>query len=209
MNIGQLEALAIISALPNDIWLTTEEAAVVLRMSVTTLERLRKSDSTTKGPPYSQAGGKVDEKGKVVRAAGTNQKILYRKGDLLAWLEANMVSDSVAAAVRKGQYFVSLRDLVEEVAFWRNPNGQITGLVDETSLDMFLARLGKWEIVWLPPTDALGERWESMLSQKTLALQITNILTSEKGRVAAFVEKAEIDRIATQGTTGEVKGKAV
>ena len=196
MNLGQLEALAIIAALPDDVWLTTEESAVVLRVSVTTLERMRQPGSTTKGPAYSQSGGgKKDDKGKAIRAAGTNQKILYRKGDLLAWLEQNRVSDSMQAAVRKGQTFSTLRDLVDDVAFWRTPDGEIAGLVDETSLDMFLARLGKWEVVWMTAGDAVGERWESMLSQKALASRITNILSNENGRIAAFVERAEIETV--------------
>lgn len=51
MNLGQLEALKIISALPNDVWLTTEEAAVVLRCHPSTLERMRQPNSTPQGPP--------------------------------------------------------------------------------------------------------------------------------------------------------------
>jgi hypothetical protein len=205
MNLGQLEALAIIAALPDDIWLTTEEAAVVLRVSGTTLERMRQPGSTTKGPVYSQSGGgKTDEKGKAIRAAGTNQKVLYKKGDLLAWLEQNRVSDSMQAAVRKGQMFSTMRDIVEEVAFWRNPSGEIAGIVDETSLDMFIARLGKWEIEWMAAGDAVGERWESLLSQKTLASQIATILSTETQRVAAFIDRAEICRGTGAGRiTGE------
>ena len=208
MNIGQLEALAIIMRLPDDVALTTEEAAVVLRLSVTTLERMRRPDSTTKGPAYIQSGGKTDAKGKTVRAAGTNQKILYLKKDLIAWMEAHRVSNSMEAAIRKGQMFSTLKDLVEEVAFWRRPQGEIAGLVDETSIDLFLARVGKWEIVWMPASDAVGELWESTLSQKALASQITSILSSEKQRVAAYVEKAELERVVTSNSkTGGGKGR--
>ncbi len=205
MNLGQLEALKIISALPNDVWLTTEEAAVVLRCHPSTLERMRQPNSTTQGPPYSQpGGGKQGADGKPMRATGTNQKALYKKGDLFAWLENNKVFDSMAAAVRKGQMFSTMRDIVEEVAFWRNPSGEIAGIVDETSLDMFIARLGKWEIEWMAAGDAVGERWESLLSQKTLASQIATILSTETQRVAAFINRAEISHGTGAGRiTGE------
>jgi hypothetical protein len=207
MNIGQLEALKIISALPDDVWLTTEEAAVVLRCHPSTLERMRDPASTTQGPPYSQAGGKKDKDGKAIRAAGTNQKTLYKKGDLLAWLDGNKVFDSLGAAIRKGQMFSTLRDIVEDVAFWRNPEGEIAGLVDETSLDMFIARLGKWEIEWMFPGDAVGEQWESMLSQKALASRLSEILSTEKQRVAAFIDRAEIGGGAKPGKTVPKPGR--
>jgi hypothetical protein len=101
---AKLEALAHICSLPDSTWLTTYEASVFLRVSDSTLERMRQPGSTTQGPPYSQAGGgKKDARGKAVRAEGRNQKVLYKKGDLLAWLEQNRVSDSLKAAVRKGQ----------------------------------------------------------------------------------------------------------
>ena len=192
MNIGQLEALAIISRLPDDCLLTTEEAACALRVSVTTLERWRSPDSTTEGPPYIQAGGKTDAVGKKVRAAGANQKILYKKGDLSAWAEKHRVSNSMEAAVRKGQMFRTLADLVEPAAFWRNQKREIAGLVDETSLDVFLARLGKWEIEWIEPAEAAAGDWESLASQNTFASAVTEVLSMQQKMIAAALEAIEL-----------------
>jgi hypothetical protein len=78
--------------LPDTCFLTTTEAAVFLRSSVSSLERMRRDGS---GPPYAQDGGKG--------ARGTNQKCFYEKSDLLAWQRKNKVASSMQAAVRKGQ----------------------------------------------------------------------------------------------------------
>lgn len=78
--------------LPDTALLTTELAAAFLSLSVTSLERMRVKGS---GPAYSQGGAHG--------ARGTNQKCLYKKADLLAWHEANKVTSSMMAAVRKGQ----------------------------------------------------------------------------------------------------------
>jgi hypothetical protein len=77
--------------LPDTCFLTTSEAAVFLRSSVSSLERMRR-DGT--GPLYTQDGGKG--------ARGINQKCFYEKSDLLAWQRKNKVASSMQAAVRKG-----------------------------------------------------------------------------------------------------------
>ncbi len=91
-NISDFDLLDRLHRLPDTCFLTTSEAAVFLRSSVTSLERMRR-DGT--GPLYIQAGGKG--------AFGTNQKCLYEVSDLLAWQRKNKVASSMQAAVRKGQ----------------------------------------------------------------------------------------------------------
>ena len=91
-TLAKLDLADRLHLLPDTVLLTTELAAAFLSSSVTSLERMRVKGS---GPAYSQGG----ERG----ARGTNQKCLYKKVDLLAWHDANKVTSSMKAAVRKGQ----------------------------------------------------------------------------------------------------------
>ena len=61
-----VDVLDALDALKPGHLLTTSEAAIFLRSSVTTLERLRKDGG---GPTYGQSGG--------INAKGTNQTCLY------------------------------------------------------------------------------------------------------------------------------------
>ena len=162
MRIDELDVLERLARLPDDVALNTAEAAVFLRTSVTTLERYRRSGE---GPVYSQGGG--------AGAKGTNQKCLYVKADLKAWVASNRVSSSLEAAVRRGQMYSTAADLAEPVAFWRNPKGQLAGMVEETSANLFFARLGLWGIEWISPRDAMADNWESALAQRAFASRLT------------------------------------
>lgn len=88
----ELELLARLHALPENASLTTQEAAIFLRCSVSKLEALRANGA---GPIYSQGGHKG--------CRGVNQPCLYEKADLLAWLRSNKVSSVKKATIRKGQ----------------------------------------------------------------------------------------------------------
>lgn len=183
-KIADLEALELIVRLPDDTPLTTSEAAVFLRVSKSTLDKMRRPDARNEGPIYSQGGG--------LSAEGSNQKVIYFKRDLKSWLEGNRVSNTLEAAVRRGQMFRTLPDILEPVAFWLNPDDEIVGLVDETDVDMFFERLGKWKIEWLPPSEASSGRWESVLEHKTFAAIVSEVLSTEKSKIAAAVEASEI-----------------
>lgn len=91
-TLAKLDLTDKLHRLPDTALLTTELAAAFLSSSVTSLERMRVKGS---GPAYSQGGA--------CGARGTNQKCLYKKADLLAWHDANKVTSSMMAAVRKGQ----------------------------------------------------------------------------------------------------------
>lgn len=84
------ERLAALHALPDHAALTTNEAALFLRLSTKTLERMRLDGS---GPHYLQAGA--------VGSRGGNQKCLYIKGDLWAWQQSNRVVNAMQAAARR------------------------------------------------------------------------------------------------------------
>lgn len=184
MNIADLQALDLISRLPDDVWLTVEEAAVFLRRSVSSINKLRMPGSPVQGPVYSQGGRSG--------ALGSNQKVLYKKADLKAWHEENAVSDTLAAAVRKGQLFMSLADLAEPEAHWINPKGEVAGLVEETDVEVFFKRLGTWEIRWMDPLEAAGEEWESLAALKSHAEAMDKRIGSVRSIIQSRVEAVEM-----------------
>lgn len=181
-KVSELETLALILTLPDDAALTTAEAAVVIRTSPRNLERWR---ATGEGPAYIQGGG--------LGATGSNQRITYFKRDLRAWQEKHKISSTVEAAVRRGQLFTTLVDVVEEQPFWRTPKGWIGGPVEDTSVELFLARLGRWEIEWLPAIRAAANIWESLLSQRAFAAAVSDVLRNQLEKLEVGLERSELE----------------
>lgn len=176
-----LDALARLHCLPDSAALTTSEAAVFLRSSVSALEAMRAKGT---GPTYIQGGGKG--------AAGSNQKCLYEKSDLLAWQRANKVSSTVEAAVRKGQLFVSIYDLASHEPFWIDRRGQVAGMLEAEVVATVLARLGLYDIEWLPVMDALGRSWSDVVRHQVLASQASSLLRQQLQRIDAGLEATHI-----------------
>lgn len=167
--------------LPDAVALTTSEAAIFLRSSVSALEAMRAKGA---GPTYSQAG--------IRGAVGANQKCLYEKSDLLAWIRSNKVASTVEAAVRKGQLFVNIFDIVHAEAFWIDFNHAIVGMVERAPIDVAVARLGIYDIQWMPAVDAVAARWLDPVAHKTQATQVSGILADQIGRIHAAVESTEL-----------------
>lgn len=71
-NGGDFVIAAEVRTAESDTYLTTAEAAQLVRLSPRTLERLRLQGS---GPRYLKAG------------SGKKARVLYRRTDLVAWLE--------------------------------------------------------------------------------------------------------------------------
>lgn len=90
--LNKLDILDRLHRLPDSVALTTIEAAVVLRSSVSKLESLR---ATGSGPTYIQGGSP--------ESRGTNQPCLYEKADLFSWLRSQKVASVREAAIRKEQ----------------------------------------------------------------------------------------------------------
>jgi hypothetical protein len=176
-----LDALARLHCLPDSAALTTSEAAVFLRSSVSALEAMRAKGT---GPTYIQCVGKG--------AAGSNQKCLYEKSDLLAWQRANKVSSTVEAAVRKGQLFVSIYDLASLEPFWIDRRGQVAGMLEAEVVATVLARLGLYDIEWLPVMDALGRSWSDVVRHQVLASQASSLLRQQLQRIDAGLEATHI-----------------
>ena len=179
--LAHLDVLARLHALPKAAALTTNVAAIFLRSSVSALEAMRAKGT---GPAYIQGGGRG--------AVGSNQKCLYEKADLLAWMRANKVSSTVEAAVRKGQLFMSIADLARVEAFWVDEYGQIVGMVEAAPVETVIERLGMYDIAWLAVADAAARTWSDLPSHRTLAGAVLKVLRAELQRVEAGVEASDI-----------------
>jgi|APMI01.1.fsa_nt_gi hypothetical protein len=90
-----LEAADRIAKLSDEVMLTTKEAALFLRVSVRSMERMRSATYAGTGPDYHQAA--------MPGMRGLNQSVRYRLGDLRAWLAENRLGSTLEAAIRKGQ----------------------------------------------------------------------------------------------------------
>lgn len=177
----RLDVLERLHRLPDAAALTTSEAAVFLRSSVSALEAMRAKGT---GPTYIQGGGRG--------AAGTNQKCLYEKADLLAWQRSNKVSSTVEAAVRKGQLFVSIHDIANLEPFWLDSKGQVVGMIEAETIETVLARLGVYDVEWLPVMDALGRSWSEIESHQRVAAQASSLLRQQLYRIDAGLAASEI-----------------
>jgi hypothetical protein len=187
INIEDLQTLEILHRLPDDAALTSEEAAAMLRLSPSSLERMRKKGN---GPAYSQGG----EKG----ARGTNQKCTYRKGDLLEWQEKHRVTSSMGAAVRRAQAYMpyvdptprrSIYDLVTKRAFYIDSSGKVAGAFEQTDVEVMLSRLGSWRIDWLNPIAASDRSWSSAEDYRLFAIGVRTALQKAMETVSESLDK--------------------
>ncbi|WP_414442482.1 helix-turn-helix domain-containing protein [Burkholderia sp. 22PA0106] len=177
------EVLAALHALPDQAALTTAEAALFLRLSPKTMERMRLDGS---GPAYVQAGAKG--------ARGANQKCLYLKSALLQWQRANQVSYAMEAAVRRGQAFRTIFDLVIEAPFYLRSDGAIVGAAEDTRLDVVIGRFGagEWPLIWLPVVDAASREWSDPAVHQDFALQVQSALAIASQRITVAVDASNI-----------------
>lgn len=180
-----------IDSLNSGVFLTTSEAAIFLRTSVTKLERLRKEGG---GPPYSQGGG--------TGAKGTNQSCLYEKEDLLAWVRGNKVSSSREAAIRKGQAFVTIHDLAELQPFYLDKNGAIESLVEENSLGTVVERIGSWSVIWLSAVEAASRMWSELSAHQAFAASVASVLSTCQQSVASGLAATDIASVTQEGKGG-------
>lgn len=194
--LAHLDVLARLHQLPDAVALTTSEAAIFLRSSVSALESMRAKGT---GPVYIQGGGRG--------ASGSNQKCLYEKADLLAWQRANKVASTVEAAVRKGQLFATLADLAYAEAFWIDHHGHVMGMVEMASVATVIERLGLYDIEWLPVSEAAARTWSDLAGHRKIANAASDILRREIARVFAGVDSTELS-IESQPTSARKAGSA-
>lgn len=192
--LATLDILDRLHRLPDDVSLTTSEAAIFLRSSVSALEYMRGNGT---GPTYSQAGAKG--------VIGSNQKCLYEKADLLAWIRSNKVASTMEAAVRKGQLFSTIFDAVQTEAFWIDAAGHVVGMVEQALIGVVIDRLGKFDIAWMPAIDAASREWTDLLAHHGFASAIEGVLAGQIRRIHSGIEATEIgEALAEMATRAEV-----
>lgn len=190
--LANLDILDRLASLPDSTFLTTNEAAVFLRSSVSALETWRVKGG---GPTYSQQGARG--------VGGVNQKCLYEKADLLAWQRAAKVSSTMEAAVRKGQLFTTLLGLAHTEAFWIDEKGQVVGMVEAAPISTVIARLGVFDIQWMPVIDAAAREWSDLVEHQEFAGQVESVLSMERQRVAAGVEMTDLAATVREPTPSQ------
>lgn len=187
-TLAQLDDWQRIDALPDGYPLKTAEAAVFTTFSVATMERMRASGT---GPDYFQGGIRRD--GSQPAAEGVNQHVRYFKPDIVAWRNRGKVSSTMQAAKLKGQVFATIFDLAEQHPFYIDPaDGGIAGMVEHTPIETVIARLGEWEIVWMPATEAASQRWSNLAAHQELAGKVQTVLSNMQSGIAASLEVTEI-----------------
>lgn len=199
-TLAQLDAWQRIDALPDGYPLKTAEAAVFITFSVATMERLRTKGT---GPDYFQGGIRRD--GSQPAPEGTNQHVRYFKPDIIAWRNRGKVSSTMQAAKLKGQVFATIFDLAETHAFYIDPaGGGVAGMVEHTRIETVIARLGEWEIVWMPATEAASQRWSNLAAHQELAGKVQTVLNSMQNGIAASLDATEISEGLPRSTPTRV-----
>lgn len=188
-KMSTVDALILIDALPESIYLTTSEAAVFLRTSVSTLERLRKLEDV--GPTFQQD--------LIPGAKGTNQPITYMKKHLIEWKKKNTVSSSLEAAIRKGQTFSTLMDIAKEEAFYVDPQGRVESMVEDNLVGTVIERLSLWDIVWLTPAEAAARSWSDAGRHQEFAAAVDKVLKSAREAIQTGLEASELEEKALPG----------
>ena len=187
-TLAELDAWQRIDALPDGYPLKTAEAAVFITFSVATLERMRTKGT---GPDYFQGGIRRD--GSQPAPEGTNQHVRYFKPDIRAWRQRGMVSSTMQAAKLKGHVFATIFDLAETHAFYIDPaDGGVAGMVEHTPIETVIVRLGEWEIMWMPATEAASQRWSNLSAHRVFAGKIQSALSNLQNGIAASLDATEI-----------------
>lgn len=189
------DALIRLHYLPDSVTLTSSEAALFLNISITTLDRLRKSGD---GPDYMQGGS--------YGAKGTNQACTYHKHDLITWQQKNKVSGKLDSAIKNGHAFVSIFELGQQEAFYLDLHGNVEAMCERTEVQTIIERLGQWDIVWMTPVEAASREWSSLSSHRAYAGEIQNVLSQAASSVAAGVAATDMADGIGHGTGPKTTG---
>ena len=188
------DVLIRLNALPDSTTLTSSEAALFLRQSITQFDRLRKSGQ---GPAYMQGGS--------YGAKGTNQACTYHVKDLKAWQSGIKVASPLEAAIRKGQAFASIFELGQQEAFYVDPHGNVEAMCERMQVQTVIERLGQWEIVWMTPVEAASREWSDLTAHKSFAGEIQTVMGKAASGIAAGVDATDMAEGIGHGTTEETK----
>lgn len=177
-----------IDRMPDHRPLKSSDAAIFMTFSLSTIERMRVAGT---GPDYFQGGMRFDG-GSPKPADGPNQHIRYFKEDIKKWQQANKVSSSMQAAIRKGQMFATIFDLTQQEAFYLDAQGNVEGMVENTPINTVIERLDMWDIVWLNAVEAASRRWSNLSAHQSFADSVKRVLSHASQSINAGLEGTDI-----------------
>lgn len=195
-KLRKVDVLQVLHALPDSAFLSTGEAAIFLDMSISQMERMRVSGN---GPRYMQT---PPMEGKT----GTNLAVRYRKIELLQWAEQHTARSSMQHAKLHGRTFSTLRDLVEEVAFYVDASGALESMVEENTVGTIIDRLGEWDIVWLTAAEACGRAWSDAAEHRRLAEAVGETLSKAQRSLANGLESTGLRQASVEAAPNAISG---
>ncbi len=108
------------------------------------------------------------------------------------------MSNSLEAAIRKGQAFSTIFDLAKQEAFYVDGEGVVESMVEENTLGTVVDRIGEWDIVWLTPIEAASRRWTDLSKHEEFANQVQSLLSHALQRVQSGVDATDIASAALE-----------
>lgn len=196
-TLEELDPWERVNRMPDNRPLKASEAAILMTFSLSTLERMRVKGT---GPDYFQGG--IRKLGSTpAPEGGVNQHVRYFKADIQAWWSRGKVSSTMQAAKLKGQVFATIFDLAEQQPFYIDPaHGGIAGLVEQTPIDTVIERLGAWDIVWMPATEAASRGWTSLSDHRAFAEAVGKVLSSIRSGIDSALEATDIGESTGAGS---------
>ena len=114
---------------------------------------------------------------------------ILQRGLAVQVLRTRVQVESLVAVVDRGVFFVVDRLGHNHI----DPaDGGVAGMVEHTPIETVIARLGEWEIVWMPATEAASQRWSNLAAHKELAVKLQSVLSNLQSGIAASLESTEI-----------------
>ena len=171
-----------LSELNDDTAIEEDLAALYLCVSVKKLGELR-----------ANGGGPLFVKPTDPKAAGRNQPVSYVLAELRKWRASMSATSNLQVAKRQG--LLGWVSAVEP--FWMDLGGSVIGpaiyQVDEQWPELFSQAMERLvRVAWMPPRDALRERWASVAPQLSMANEFLVVLDGEKFGILAAVEATEL-----------------
>jgi hypothetical protein len=187
LNISALSAVEVmdvmdrLARLHDDANVPPALAALWLGRSEKTLERWRGEKT---GPLYTQPDG-----------MGRNAKCTYRMGDLRAWRDANKVSSTMEAAVRRGMAFATVLDLAEDHPFLRRAvSDMLIGHALVRTKESLAALLSDdtVEVVWMSAFDAMCLAWDDVAVRREYQRDCDFLISECRTMIYSAGEKSEM-----------------
>jgi hypothetical protein len=193
-RLNELSVLDALARLPEMATLETSEAAIFLRVSLSTLERWRRDGN---GPLYIQVGKEG--------ARSFNQKCRYQKADLINFQDEHKFSSSTQSAIMRGLGFMrsddpvlkrSEFDITNRRPFYVDSHGHLVDSVEDTILQDVIERLGKFDIEWIHPVRATHKTWSATVAHTNYCRGIQSALLLTMNRIDASVSRQQANSVS-------------